>query len=67
MTMDYLSRGELLRLLEDVVAGLEAEGYVSSDRATARDQYVYSTPLSLRSVNPFRLRVDNSYNPDFAC
>jgi radical SAM superfamily enzyme YgiQ (UPF0313 family) len=53
-SFDYLSRGQMLELLEHAAAVLEAEGYVDSDRATARDEYVYSTPLSARSMSVFR-------------
>jgi radical SAM superfamily enzyme YgiQ (UPF0313 family) len=54
ITFDYLSHAELVRLLETTVAALESDGYVSSDRATARDEYVYSTPLSAMSMTVFR-------------
>ena len=32
---------------------LESEGYVSSDRATPEDQYVFSTPLNSLSMAVF--------------
>jgi len=54
ISFDYLSHAELAELLEHAVEVLETEGYVHSDRATAEDQYVYSTPLSWRSMSVFR-------------
>jgi radical SAM superfamily enzyme YgiQ (UPF0313 family) len=52
--MDYLSRGQLVELLESAVTMLESEGYVSSDRATAADPYVFSTPLNALSLSVFQ-------------
>jgi radical SAM superfamily enzyme YgiQ (UPF0313 family) len=49
----YLSRNELEELLRYTVAVLESEGYVSSDRATSQDEYVFSTPLNEFSMNVF--------------
>jgi len=54
VSFDYLSRGQLVELLERTTAMLESEGYVSSDRATAEDEYVYSTPLSAVSMRVFQ-------------
>jgi radical SAM superfamily enzyme YgiQ (UPF0313 family) len=54
IAFDYLSRGQLVELLETTVALLESEGYVSSDRAAAEDQYVFSTPLDSLSLSVFR-------------
>ncbi|HWX21987.1 MAG TPA: radical SAM protein [Candidatus Binatia bacterium] len=51
---DYLSHQQLLQLLEDTASALEAEGYVSSDKATPGDEYIYTTPLSRNSMNVFR-------------
>ena len=45
ISFDYLSLAEYLKLLEDTVAALEADGYVSSDRAGPGDEYVFTTPL----------------------
>ncbi|MGA2032725.1 MAG: radical SAM protein [Thermoguttaceae bacterium] len=56
ISFDYLDRGQLLELLEHTVAALEAEGYVSSDRATPRDEYVFSTPLNSLSMSVFHQR-----------
>jgi radical SAM superfamily enzyme YgiQ (UPF0313 family) len=53
ISFDYLSHGELVELLRHTVAVLEAEGYVSSDRATAQNDYVFSTPLNSLSMNVF--------------
>ncbi|HWV98443.1 MAG TPA: radical SAM protein [Candidatus Acidoferrum sp.] len=51
---DYLSHQQLLQLLEDTAAALEAEGYVSSDQAGPNSEYIYTTPLSRNSMNVFR-------------
>jgi radical SAM superfamily enzyme YgiQ (UPF0313 family) len=51
---DYLSQAQLMKLLEDTAAALEAEGYVSSDLAGPDDPYVYSTPLCRSSMTVFR-------------
>lgn len=51
---DYLSHSQLVQLLEDTAAALEAAGYVSSDEATPGSQYIYTTPLSRNSMNVFR-------------
>jgi radical SAM superfamily enzyme YgiQ (UPF0313 family) len=51
---DYLSNRQLLRLLEDTSAALEAEGYVSSDQAGPNAEYIYTTPLNRNSMNVFR-------------
>jgi radical SAM superfamily enzyme YgiQ (UPF0313 family) len=54
VSFDYLPRDRLLELFERTAAMLESEGYKSSDRATAEDEYVYSTPLSAVSMSVFR-------------
>ncbi len=51
---DYLSHRQLLQLLEDTVAALEADGYVSSDQAGPGAEYIYTTPLCRNSMNVFR-------------
>jgi len=51
---DYLSHTQLVQLLEDTSAALEAAGYVSSDQATCGAEYVYTTPLSRSSMNVFQ-------------
>jgi radical SAM superfamily enzyme YgiQ (UPF0313 family) len=51
---DYLSQRQLVQLLEDTARALEAEGYVSSDQAGPRAEYVYTTPLCRNSMNVFR-------------
>lgn len=51
---DYLSHAQLVRLLDDTSAALEAAGYVSSDQATPNSRYIYTTPLSRNSMNVFR-------------
>jgi hypothetical protein len=51
---DYLSHQQLLQLLEDTAAALEAEGYVNSDQAGPDSEYIYTTPLSRNSMNVFR-------------
>jgi anaerobic magnesium-protoporphyrin IX monomethyl ester cyclase len=57
IAFDYLSRTELDELLLYTIAVLESEGYVSSDRATPDDEYVYSTPLNESSMNVFHSRA----------
>jgi radical SAM superfamily enzyme YgiQ (UPF0313 family) len=57
ISFDYLPRGELEELLRYTAAVLESEGYVSSDRATTNDDYVYSTPLSAMSMSVFHSSV----------
>jgi radical SAM superfamily enzyme YgiQ (UPF0313 family) len=54
---DYLTQSQLVQLLEDTAAALEAAGYVSSDRATPAADYVYTTPLSRNSMNVFRAKA----------
>jgi anaerobic magnesium-protoporphyrin IX monomethyl ester cyclase len=54
IVLDYLSRGQLVELLESTAAVLESEGYVSSDRAAAGDEYVFSTPLNALSMGVFQ-------------
>lgn len=51
---DHLSHQQLVRLLEDTSTALEAQGYVSSDRAGQRAEYLYTTPLCRNSMNVFR-------------
>jgi len=51
---EYLTQSQLIRLLEDTAAALEAAGYVSSDKARPGDDYIYTTPLSRNSMNVFR-------------
>lgn len=51
---DYLSHAQLVKLLEDTAAALEAAGYVSSDEAGPDAEYIYTTPLSRNSMNVFR-------------
>jgi anaerobic magnesium-protoporphyrin IX monomethyl ester cyclase len=57
IAFDYLSRNELEELLQYTAAVLESEGYVSSDRAAAGDEYVFSTPLNEFSMNVFHSRA----------
>jgi anaerobic magnesium-protoporphyrin IX monomethyl ester cyclase len=54
VSFDYLSQDQLIQLLEDTATALESEGYVNSDRATAQDEYVFSTPLNTVSMRVFR-------------
>ena len=51
---DYLSQQQLVQLLEDTATALEAEGYVSSDQAGPKSEYIYTTPLCRNSMNVFR-------------
>ena len=54
---DYLSQTQLVKLLENTADALEAAGYVSSDEADARSEFIYTTPLSRNSMNVFRPRT----------
>ena len=54
VSFDYLSIEQYLQLLQDTSAALEADGYVSSDRATRSDEYIYTTPLHTKSLVVFR-------------
>jgi len=63
IVLDYLSRGQLVELLEAAAALLESEGYVNSDRAAAGDEYVYSTPLSSHSLGVFQPASEESRWP----
>ncbi|MGO8929574.1 MAG: B12-binding domain-containing radical SAM protein [Limisphaerales bacterium] len=54
VSFDYMSPAQLIELLEETVEALEREGYVSSDRATAADQFIYTTPLNRNSMTVFR-------------
>ena len=58
ISYDYLTRDELMALLERTVAALEAEGYTSSDRANGADDYIFSTPLNAMSMPVFRGAVE---------
>jgi anaerobic magnesium-protoporphyrin IX monomethyl ester cyclase len=51
---DYLSHGQLVRLLEDTAKALEADGYVSSDHANPHSEYLYTTPLCRNAMQVFR-------------
>jgi radical SAM superfamily enzyme YgiQ (UPF0313 family) len=51
---DYLSHEQLVKLIEDTACALESAGYVSSDRAGAESEFIYTTPLSRNSMNVFR-------------
>lgn len=51
---DYLTQAQLEALLRDTVDALESAGYVCSDKATSKNDYIYSTPLSKHSMNVFR-------------
>jgi radical SAM superfamily enzyme YgiQ (UPF0313 family) len=51
---DYLTHSQLVKLLDDTSAALEAAGYVSSDQAGPDAQYVYTTPLCRNSLSVFR-------------
>lgn len=57
---DYLDHGQLSRLFEDTAVALEAEGYVNSDVAGPTDEYIYTTPLSSRSMTVFRGREEST-------
>lgn len=54
VSFDYLSRTELIELMEYTVAALESDGYVGSDVATPSDKYIFSTPLNARSMCVFQ-------------
>jgi len=54
---EYLSHSQLVQLLEATANALEAAGYVNSDDAGPESEYIYTTPLSLNSMNVFRPQV----------
>jgi radical SAM superfamily enzyme YgiQ (UPF0313 family) len=53
VSFDYLSRGQLIDLLEHTVDVLQSDGYTNSDVATAETPYVFSTPLNSLSMSVF--------------
>ena len=54
---DYLSHQQLVKLLEDTSAALEAAGYVNSDQADSDSEFIYTTPLNCNSMNVFRAQA----------
>ena len=54
ISFDYMSSSEMIALLEETAVALEREGYVSSDIATTKDEFIYSSPLHQKSMNVFR-------------
>lgn len=54
ISFEYMSQSEMMALLEETTMALEREGYVSSDIATPEDEFVFSSPLHLKSMNVFR-------------
>lgn len=54
VSFDYMSPAQLIELLKETAEALEREGYVSSDEATAADQFIYTTPLNRNSMTVFR-------------
>jgi len=50
---NYLSYSELITLFDDTARILEANGYVCSDKATSKDEYIYTTPLCATSMKVF--------------
>lgn len=46
----YMNEDEYIKLLLETGERLEKAGYVSSDRARGSDEYIYTTPLSKRSI-----------------
>lgn len=57
ISFDYLSESQYHLLLEKTSLALDAAGYVPSDRAGPDDEYIYTTPMSLSSINAFRSLV----------
>ncbi len=55
----YMTQKELETLLEDTSIALENAGYVSSDKATDNDEYIYSSPLHKKSMNVFKKEEKN--------
>ncbi len=51
---DYMSTEQFEQLLIDTEQALEKVGYVSSDKATKNDQYIYSSPLHKKSITVFK-------------
>lgn len=54
ISYDYITQPELEKLYFDTAKELEKHGYVSSDKATSDDEYIYSSPLSKESMTVFR-------------
>jgi radical SAM superfamily enzyme YgiQ (UPF0313 family) len=54
VTFDYVSHARLMELMERTVEALESEGYVSSDRATPADPYVFCAPSNVVPMRVFR-------------
>lgn len=50
----YLSSDDYYKLLSTVISALEAAGYKSSDTATADDEFIYTSPLSMKSIQVFQ-------------
>lgn len=57
IALDYLSSAQLIELLEYTADVLQAEGYVSSDLATAESPFVFSTPLEAVSMQVFHVEA----------
>jgi len=51
---DYMSTRQFEQLLIDTEQALEKVGYVSSDKATKNDKYIYSSPLHKKSITVFK-------------
>lgn len=50
----YMTQEQLDKLLKDTAIALENAGYVSSDKATQEDEYIYSSPLHKKSMDVFK-------------
>ena len=53
ISYDYLPANDLRHMFEETIQSLEAEGYVDSDRATLREEFVFSTPFNALSMQVF--------------
>jgi len=51
---EYMTQEQLEKLLIDTALALENAGYVSSDKATKGDEYIYSSPLHKKSMDVFK-------------
>jgi len=51
---EYMTQEQLEKLLIKTSIALEKAGYVSSDIATSKDEYIYSSPLHKKSMNVFK-------------
>ncbi|MEA3512930.1 MAG: hypothetical protein U9R37_04960 [Campylobacterota bacterium] len=56
---NYMNTEQFEQLLIDTEQALEKVGYVSSDKATKNDKYIYSSPLHKKSITVFKKEDKN--------